>query len=83
MKTNRQLHEEAAGMNLDDNFFLVNGIDPDAVPESEKVVEYHNVQNEYGFPQMVDEENRPVCASCHSCVLPNRDQGTICDTLRP
>jgi hypothetical protein len=27
--TNREAHEEAAGMNLDDMFFKVNGIDPD------------------------------------------------------
>lgn len=32
MKTNRQLHEEAAGMNLEDSFFTMNGIDPDAFP---------------------------------------------------
>lgn len=28
--TNRQAHEEAAGMNLDDAFFISNGINPDA-----------------------------------------------------
>lgn len=28
--TNREAHEEAAGMNLDDMFFVINGIDPDA-----------------------------------------------------
>ena len=28
--TNREAHEEAAGMNLDDMFFRLNGIDPDA-----------------------------------------------------
>ncbi len=28
--TNRQAHEEAAGMNLDSMFFIANGIDPDA-----------------------------------------------------
>lgn len=35
MKTNRQLHEEAAGMNLEDSFFTISGIDPDAIPASE------------------------------------------------
>jgi hypothetical protein len=30
MKTNRQAHEEAAGMGLDDAFFRMNNIDPDA-----------------------------------------------------
>lgn len=29
-KTNRQAHEEAAGMGLEDSFFAANGIDPDA-----------------------------------------------------
>lgn len=29
-RTNRQAHEDAAGMNLEDSFFKVNGIDPDA-----------------------------------------------------
>jgi hypothetical protein len=28
--TNREAHEEASGMGLDDSFFLVSGIDPDA-----------------------------------------------------
>jgi hypothetical protein len=28
--TNREAHEEAAGMNLDDSFFKYNNIDPDA-----------------------------------------------------
>lgn len=28
--TNRQAHEEAAGMGLDDYFFIINGINPDA-----------------------------------------------------
>lgn len=28
--TNREIHEEAAGMALDDSFFRFNGIDPDA-----------------------------------------------------
>ena len=28
--TNREAHEEAAGMGLDDMFFTFNGIDPDA-----------------------------------------------------
>lgn len=28
--TNREAHEEAAGYNLDDSFFRMNGIDPDA-----------------------------------------------------
>lgn len=30
MKTNRQAHEEAAGMGLDNLFFWINGINPDA-----------------------------------------------------
>jgi len=28
--TNREAHEEAAGVNLDSRFFEINGIDPDA-----------------------------------------------------
>lgn len=28
--TNREAHEEAAGMGLDSLFFIANGIDPDA-----------------------------------------------------
>lgn len=35
LKTNRQLHEEAAGMNLENSFFAFNKIDPDAIPEDE------------------------------------------------
>lgn len=35
MKTNRQLHEEAAGMNLENLFFAMNGIDPDAIPDDQ------------------------------------------------
>ena len=31
IKTNRQAHEEAAGMGLCDEFFSVSGIDPDAL----------------------------------------------------
>ncbi len=34
-KTNRELHEEAAGMPLDDMFFRMNGIDPNAIPEED------------------------------------------------
>lgn len=32
-QTNRQAHEEAAGMGLCDEFFVVSGIDPDAPHE--------------------------------------------------
>jgi hypothetical protein len=41
--TNRQAHEEAAGMNLEDAFFTANGIDPDATcpEEGELVVQAH------------------------------------------
>lgn len=35
-KTNREAHEEAAGMGLDGSFFAVNGIDPNAPYDSEK-----------------------------------------------
>lgn len=35
MKTNRQLHEEAAGMNLEDSFFAFNKINPDEIPDDE------------------------------------------------
>ena len=38
MKTNRQLHEEAAGMGLCPEFFRLNGIDPDAKPGPEPSV---------------------------------------------
>jgi hypothetical protein len=31
MFTNRQVHEEAAGMSLDNTFFSFNGIDADAI----------------------------------------------------
>ncbi|MBK6616356.1 hypothetical protein [Ottowia sp.] len=37
------------------------------------------VTNEHGFPQMVDEEGSPICASCAAAVMPNRGQGMICD----
>jgi len=33
--TNREAHEEAAGMNLSDMFFRFNGIDPDAEYQEE------------------------------------------------
>ena len=33
--TNREAHEKAAGMGLDDMFFTFNGIDPDAECEEE------------------------------------------------
>ena len=37
MITNRQAHEEAAGYNLDNTFFSINGIDPDALFNIEMV----------------------------------------------
>lgn len=36
-KTNRQMHEEAAGMGLEEAFFRMNGIDPDAYPDTVEV----------------------------------------------
>lgn len=36
--TNREVHEEAAGMNLDNYFFKFNGIDPDAQCEKQPEV---------------------------------------------
>lgn len=39
-RTNRQVHEEAAGMNLDDAFFTFNKIDPDAVHVEEMPEKY-------------------------------------------
>ena len=37
--TNREAHEAAAGINLDDMFFRMNGIDPDAEAGPEPVEE--------------------------------------------
>jgi hypothetical protein len=34
--TNREAHEEAAGMALDDLFFVISGIDPNAEYEVKK-----------------------------------------------
>lgn len=41
--TNREAHEDAAGMNLDDAFFRFNSIDPDA-----EYVEPVEVEDEHG-----------------------------------
>lgn len=35
-RTNRQAHEEAAGMALENAFFFINGIDPDAEYKDEQ-----------------------------------------------
>lgn len=37
------------------------------------------IRNAFGFPQTVDEEERPSCPSCSAPVAVNRGQGTICD----
>lgn len=38
--TNREVYEEAAGMGLEDSFFWMNGIDPDAeCKEAENIKE--------------------------------------------
>ena len=47
--TNREAHEEAAGMQLEDLFFLRNGIDPDA--------EYTNKEH---FNRLLMQHNDPI-----------------------
>jgi hypothetical protein len=47
--TNREAHEEAAGIQLEDLFFLRNGIDPDA--------EYTNQEH---FKRLLMQHNDPV-----------------------
>lgn len=46
--------------------------------------EFADETNEHGFPQTMQHDGRgkyvPVCSSCKACVMPNRGQGTICDT---
>lgn len=48
--TNREAHEKAAGMNLSDEFFAHNGIDPDALVVDVKPVFKTIVCNIYGGP---------------------------------
>jgi hypothetical protein len=43
--TNREAHEEAAGMQLEDLFFVLNGIDPDAIVD-ENIQELKITRNE-------------------------------------
>jgi len=40
---------------------------------------YREITNEFGFIQMVDAEDYPICSQCGACVMPNRGQGTMCD----
>lgn len=61
--TNRQAHEQAAGMNLDDVFFRFNGIDPDA-----ECVEYRVPQQCYEeFGQDLDGCSRQENQGCKGC----------------
>jgi hypothetical protein len=48
---------------------------------------YHVEKNEYGYPQTMQEggpgqKDHPVCSCCYACVMPNRGQGTACDTCQ-
>lgn len=49
--TNREAHEEASGMALDDMFFIHNGIDPDAEVKSSG--------------EELDEHIRSICSRCN------------------
>lgn len=72
-KTNRELHESAAGMNLSDSFFSHSGIDPDgyppdsvtapAVPDGFALVEVAVIDDEWLAVAMRDADIvRRVCA---------------------
>ena len=44
---------------------------------------YEVRSNQYGFPQTYQiglGHEFPVCICCHAMVMPNRGQGTACDT---
>lgn len=44
---------------------------------------YREVKNKYGFNDCLDincdDQNVPLCSTCHCCVMPNRGQGMTCD----
>lgn len=52
--------------------------------ESRIVSDVREVINEYGFIQseqcVGNGEYAPVCSQCNACMMPNRGQGTICDS---
>ena len=41
---------------------------------------FHEVTNEHGFFQLLDDEGHAVCCQCHCLVMPNRGQGALCST---
>lgn len=46
---------------------------------------YDVEMNQHGFPQtyqQVGGASFPVCSCCHAMTMPNRGQGTACDTCQ-
>lgn len=56
--------------------------------ENEEIIEqdfFEEMTNEFGHPQMYqicDGARFPVCSSCHAMVMPNRGQGSACDSCQ-
>lgn len=90
-KTNRQLHEETAGMGLEEAFFRLNGIDPDATPTTPQPIQPEErrvgpdevvVRQEY-LGLLESAANR-FCSSCRLrslCTNPRKPTGCPSWTL--
>jgi len=83
--TNREAHEEAAGMNLDPSFFTFNNIDPDAeYQETQKVDQKQLTEIIQAFTTIEKSNlkiNTIVCSIC-GCVVNFKNKDPICSHLK-
>lgn len=94
--TNREAHEEAAGMGLDNSFFRISGIDPDAeyrniplnapnTPGAEITRDgpYHQVSHNFGHPGATTDDGKHGAANCRKCKPAKiADPAHVCDGPR-